>query len=147
MERAVKSREEMQVYVRELVADAHPHTDHATVWALSGDLGAGKTTFSQCVAEALGVEDVVTSPTFVIQKIYRLPEASAFDHLIHIDAYRLEGGGELVDLGWHNLLDEPTNIVLIEWPERVSDVIPDYAERFTFEHVNETTRRITTDHE
>src|ERR1700739_2778621 len=81
-----------------------PHEDRATVVTLSGDLGAGKTTFVQAAANALGIEENVTSPTFVIEKIYQLPKKSDVRHrffkrLVHVDAYRLEGPAELEKLG------------------------------------------------
>lgn len=106
---------------------------HATVVALSGELGAGKTTFTQEVAKVLGVEDHVVSPTFVIQKIYALKNQK-FEHLIHIDAYRLESAKELEHLGWHDIVANSSNLILIEWPERVAELIPAYAIRITLSH-------------
>jgi tRNA threonylcarbamoyladenosine biosynthesis protein TsaE len=96
----------------------------ATLVTLSGELGAGKTTFTQGVAKALGVLESVTSPTFVLEKIYELPEGNAFSKLVHIDAYRLEGGDELAALGFSELMYDPGNLVLLEWPERVADALP-----------------------
>lgn len=109
-----------------------PKRDLATVVTLSGVLGAGKTTFTQGVARALGVEEVVTSPTFVLEKIYKL-ENRKFSHLVHIDAYRLSGVHELEVLGWKELLADRGNLVLLEWPEMVEGAIPKDAIRITFE--------------
>ena len=95
----------------------------ATVVGLYGDLGAGKTTFTQSIAKALGVNDTVTSPTFVIEKIYEL-EGQEFTHLIHIDAYRIENSSELLHLGWKEIISDKNNLILIEWPERVADIMP-----------------------
>ncbi len=81
----------------------------AVVVGLHGDLGSGKTTFTQCVARELGVLETVTSPTFVIEKIYTLKN-QAFDHLIHIDAYRLEKSEELLRLGWTEISANPKNL-------------------------------------
>src|SRR3989338_3678065 len=76
----------------------------ATVVGLSGDLGSGKTSFVQGVANALGVSEHVTSPTFILERIYKLsvPKPSTYDlvpntfsHLVHIDAYRLDSASEL----------------------------------------------------
>ena len=100
--------------------------------ALSGDLGAGKTTFAQGVAQALGVQETVTSPTFVIEKIYKLENAK-WQRLIHIDAYRLKGAHELEVLGWKELVADTGNLILIEWPERVAEAIPEGATRISFE--------------
>src|ERR1700679_1259702 len=105
-----------------------PRADTATVVTLSGDLGTGKTTFTQAVAKALGVGEDVTSPTFVIEKIYQL-KGQKFDRLIHIDAYRLENEHELKVLGFEELLEDPKNLILLEWPERVAELIPADATR------------------
>lgn len=96
----------------------------ATVIGLKGELGAGKTTFMKGVARALSVPDTITSPTFVIEKVYELPDELPFDHLIHIDAYRIEESRELISLGWHEILSDPKNIIFVEWPERVEDIMP-----------------------
>jgi tRNA threonylcarbamoyladenosine biosynthesis protein TsaE len=113
----------------------------ATVVALSGDLGAGKTAFTKAVALILGVGENVTSPTFVIEKIYGLT-GQPFKHLIHIDAYRIEDARELLHLGWKEIIQDPGNLILIEWPERVSDVIPADAKKISFTFIDETTRKI-----
>ena len=106
----------------------------ATVVGLYGDLGAGKTTLTQMIAKSFGVSDTVTSPTFVIMKIYELKHlvdssqhlGKKFDHLVHIDAYRLESGEELLHLGWKEIISDPKNLILIEWPERVADIMPEH---------------------
>lgn len=100
-----------------------PSPNVATVVALSGDLGAGKTTFAQAIARALGVEETVTSPTFVIEKIYEL-EGKKWQHLIHIDAYRLKDPHELEVLGWNEIIADPSNLILIEWPENIATIMP-----------------------
>lgn len=102
--------------------------ESATVVALSGELGAGKTTFVQTVARALGVTETVASPTFVIQKSYPL-SGQKWKRLIHIDAYRLKGPEELEHLGWHDIARDKGALVLLEWPERVLPLIPESALR------------------
>ena len=94
----------------------------ATVIALHGDLGAGKTTFVQTLAHALGVGEPVTSPTFVICKEYTL--TGAWDVLVHIDAYRLDESAELARLGFAELCAQPRTLMCIEWAERVADILP-----------------------
>ena len=113
----------------------------AVVVALQGDLGAGKTTFSQEVGKILGVGENMHSPTFVIMKVYEI-DWKGFKNLIHIDAYRLEKDTELLHLGWEELMSEPENLILIEWPENVSSLIPTDAKRISFKHVDENTREI-----
>ena len=118
---------EAQNFARTLI----PKDATATLVTLSGELGAGKTAFTKALASALGVEETVTSPTFVLEKIYLLPEnlgnavseASAFKRLIHIDAYRLKSGEELSALGFDAVMRESGNLVMLEWPERVADVL------------------------
>lgn len=135
-------RDELSLVAHEVLAGIS-RASHAMVIALSGDLGAGKTTFTQEVAKVLGVEEHVVSPTFVIQKIYALKEQK-FDRLIHIDAYRLESARELEHLGWHDLCADPGNLILIEWPERVTELIPADAVRIALSHgEHEHERHIT----
>ncbi len=117
--------------------------DKATVVALRGNLGSGKTAFSQAVGEVLGVSEM-SSPTFVIEKIYPI-DYRGFKHLIHIDAYRLEKHTELLHLGWTEICKEPENLILIEWPDRVSEIIPKDAMMINFKFVDETTREINYD--
>lgn len=112
----------------------------ALITGLHGDLGAGKTTFMKSFAEALGVKDTVQSPTFVILKRFEINDLG-FNNLYHIDAYRLERGEDLLKLGWNEMVQNPTNIICIEWPERVEDILKDYL-RIDFEHQGETTRKI-----
>jgi len=118
----------------------------ALVAGLQGDLGSGKTAFTKEVASALGIADTVTSPTFVLERIYKIPPksplAGTFKHLIHIDAYRLEGGSELAHLGWNDIAKDPENLIFVEWPERVEDVLPEDMRTIRFTFIDETTREI-----
>ena len=105
----------------------------ATIVALQGDLGSGKTTFAQGFGKIVGVEENMPSPTFVIMKSYNI-DWNGFKKLIHIDAYRLEKEDELLHLGWDELIKDPENFILIEWPERVEGLIPKDAKRIHFKH-------------
>lgn len=116
----------------------------AAVVALSGDLGSGKTTFAQVIGKALGVTESIQSPTFVIEKIYDI-DFKNFRRLIHIDAYRLEKESELLHLGWEEITKEPENLILIEWPENVRDIIPKDAKTIRFRFVDENKREISYD--
>lgn len=119
------SIEETQKIADDFIKNISPKSDSATAVCLSGNLGAGKTAFTKCVAKTLEVEDTVTSPTFVIEKIYEL-QNQMYTHLIHIDAYRLESGEELLNLGWQRIVSDPKNLILIEWPEMVDGVMPEH---------------------
>ncbi|MDQ1519648.1 MAG: tRNA threonylcarbamoyladenosine biosynthesis protein TsaE [Actinomycetota bacterium] len=85
---------------------------------LAGDLGAGKTTFAQGVAAALGIDGPVTSPTFTIVHEYdgRIP-------LVHVDVYRLETLAELHDLGFEEIVDD-ARVTLVEWGDMVAQALP-----------------------
>lgn len=119
----------------------NPESEHATIWALAGDLGAGKTTLVQALARTLGVEEIVTSPTFILEKIYPLEE-QAYERLIHIDVYRFENPQELHQLNFDALIKDPKNLIVLEWPERVKTKLPSYTQWFDITIVNESTRRI-----
>jgi tRNA threonylcarbamoyladenosine biosynthesis protein TsaE len=119
------SLEETQKIAREFVNSLKANENGAVVVGLYGNLGSGKTSFTQGVAKAFGVEDTVVSPTFVIEKIYELTSQN-FSHLIHIDAYRIEKSEELLHLGFREIIKDKGNVIFIEWPERVMDIIPDH---------------------
>jgi tRNA threonylcarbamoyladenosine biosynthesis protein TsaE len=128
---------------RKFAGGIKPRPDRATVVGLYGDLGAGKTTFVQAAAKAFGVEENVVSPTFVIEKIYKLPAGKIFTHLIHIDAYRLNGGAELRSIGWERLVRERGNIIMVEWADRVEDIMPKDSIKISLKHVDENKREIS----
>ena len=96
---------------------------HATIIALRGDLGAGKTTFTQALAKELGITESVQSPTYVLMKSYPI-SFGHFTKFIHIDAYRLDSPEEFSALKPEEFLSNPQNLVVIEWPERVEGVLP-----------------------
>ena len=130
----------------------------AVVVGLSGDLGTGKTTFTQFVAKSLGVKTKVNSPTFVIIKRYTLtPPLSRkgegapspfrrrrgmrFKNLFHIDAYRLKNEKELLHLGWEEIISNPENIIFIEWPELVAKAMPKKHHKISIKHIKEGHRK------
>ncbi|MEK9184690.1 MAG: tRNA (adenosine(37)-N6)-threonylcarbamoyltransferase complex ATPase subunit type 1 TsaE [Patescibacteria group bacterium] len=113
----------------------------ATIVGLYGDLGSGKTTFVKALAKAYGITEHITSPTFVIMKSYNLIPNS-YNLLIHIDAYRLKSGEELITLGWEKIISNPQNLICIEWPENVAYIIPKDHIVMKFTFVDENTREI-----
>ena len=138
----VRDSDGMAAEAARFVARLSPRADGATVVALSGDLGAGKTAFVKGAATALGVREHVTSPTFVIMKIYDL-QRQAFRRLVHIDAYRLKGAHHLKVLGWDELLRDPQNLICLEWPEQAEGAIPASAIRITLRYSGEHERAIS----
>ncbi len=121
--RILETLEALEAEARSFAAELMPHTEHATLVTLSGDLGAGKTTFTQSVAREFGVSEHVTSPTFVLAKSYTLP-GGAFKKLVHIDAYRLTEGKDLIPLAFDEVMSDVDTLVLLEWPEIVTDALP-----------------------
>lgn len=113
----------------------------ATTVGLYGELGSGKTTFMKYLAKAFGVDEIIQSPTFVIEKIYEL-ENKNFQHLIHIDAYRLEKAEEMLNLGWSEIIADPKNLICVEWPEKIAEIMPEHI-MVKFEHDSEIQRKIS----
>ena len=116
--------------------------DKAVIVGLFGDLGSGKTAFTQEIGKLLQVREVITSPTFVIEKIYQLDGKNNFKNLIHIDAYRLDSGKELTSLGFKEISEDSNNLILIEWPERVADILPPDLVKINFKFISENEREI-----
>ncbi|MBU0722945.1 tRNA (adenosine(37)-N6)-threonylcarbamoyltransferase complex ATPase subunit type 1 TsaE [Patescibacteria group bacterium] len=130
---------------KQLVFDCEKiESGRAVVLALQGELGAGKTTLTQHIAKVFGIKKNITSPTFVIEKIYNIPKQtqSKFSKLVHIDAYRLQNKAELNTLGWGESLDNSTNIIVIEWSENISTALPQNTIWVTLKHIDEKLRNI-----
>lgn len=141
---SIKSLNELQEFAHSFLDKHKTHESKATVFLLSGNLGSGKTAFVKAVALELGVKEEVTSPTFVILKSYKLT-ANSYKLLYHIDAYRLKNAEELIRLRFNDLLNNPKNIIFIEWPENVEGAIPTGAVVLKFNFIDETTREISFD--
>lgn len=118
----------------------------ARVVAFSGTLGVGKTTLTQEIAKQLGIKENVISPTFVIMKIYYVDKKSKyylkFKRFIHIDAYRLTSGDELLKIGWEEIISDKDNLVIIEWPENVKEYLDQDTYWVKLGHIDEETRSI-----
>lgn len=111
------------------------HLFSGCVITLSGDLGAGKTTFTQGLGQGLGITKLISSPTFTIMKSYH----GSLD-LIHIDAYRLEGLHQ--DLGLDELIGSE-GVCVIEWPEQIADLIPSEHLAITIKRLSEDKRELS----
>lgn len=103
-----------------LAAAMAGHIQPGTVLCLEGNLGAGKTLFVQSLARALGVKGEVTSPTFNLMNIYEgtMP-------IYHFDLYRLETEAELDEIGFYEYVEEPEGLVVIEWPDKFPENLPE----------------------
>lgn len=116
---------------------AGPH-----ILCLYGDLGSGKTTFTQGFAKGLGITSRLLSPTFIIVRRYDIPLSEHF--LYHIDLYRLKNVREMEELGLPEIFADPAAVVVIEWAERLGDLLPEHRVDIRFEVRDDGRHRITT---
>ena len=143
MKKIIKNIEEMKLFSEQIAKNLSSNKKkEATILLLEGNLGSGKTTFARFFIASFGIKQPVTSPTFVIEKIYKLPQKSKFKNIIHIDAYRLEKGEDLIELDWEKNILNPHNIILIEWPEVVSSFLPKDSKLIKFKFLNENKREV-----
>jgi len=123
------------------------------VLALVGNLGSGKTTFTQGISCALGISQRVVSPTFVLMRSYNIgsdPKLGSdpysvprFKTLYHFDLYRLSNIQEIKELGIEEIWEDPNNLVVIEWAEKVREILPKNTVWLEFRYIDEETREIT----
>ena len=107
--------------------------NRALVISLEGDLGAGKTTFTQGFGKFLGVKERIQSPTFVILKIYKINKKSNFKNFIHVDAHRLKSK-DFEAIGWKDFVKNKNNIILVEWGNKIKNILPKNSLRIIFKH-------------
>lgn len=117
----VKTPADFASIIEEIVT---PDSKSPLIITLVGDLGAGKTTFTQQLAIYLGITEPVTSPTFGIMKSYEIENNPVFDELVHMDTYRIEDISEAKPLRIEELLHRPKTLICIEWPERIAEIVP-----------------------
>lgn len=137
----ITTLDSLRFVVAEVLVELKKTESPALVLALHGDLGAGKTTFVQHLAKALGVAEIVTSPTFVIAKNYATTDR-VFTNLLHIDAYRIESDEELVTLDLPKAWQTPGTLTCIEWPTNVKALLPEDAISLSF-HLSKDHRSLT----
>ncbi|MEA1937276.1 MAG: tRNA (adenosine(37)-N6)-threonylcarbamoyltransferase complex ATPase subunit type 1 TsaE [Patescibacteria group bacterium] len=128
--------------------------DKNLVICLEGNLGGGKTTFAQGLAEGLGIKETVNSPTFLIMKKYSVSGARLRSigaefrkraqkyTLYHFDCYRISDCQEILDLGFEEIISGKNNIIAIEWSEKIRKILPKERINIKFKFVNEKTRKI-----
>ena len=127
----------------ELAAQLVHKVKNGQILALSGDLGTGKTHFVKGLALGLGIKQTINSPTFVVLKKYPLPKPHGqIKYLIHLDCYRLNSAEELLDLGWDEFINDPTNLVVVEWAEKIKSALPTKARWIKFKSLSENKRQI-----
>ena len=116
-------REQLGDFAKRMLELVPAAREQATLITLEGDLGAGKTTFAQALGKELGVEDVMQSPTYVLMKSYPI-NYKTFTKLVHIDAYRLNNPQEFNTLKPEEFLNDPKNLVVLEWPQKAGHTLP-----------------------
>ena len=116
----------------------------ATVIALSGELGAGKTTFVQGFFQGAGIKRRALSPTFVLMRRYKLAAGERFSHILHIDAYRLKGVQQLAPLAFDAMIADPRNLLFIEWGEQIKSALPKTTQWLQFHHGKKENERTIT---
>lgn len=152
MEIFTQSPEETKKFARKLGANLvkYRHKNAALVIALNGNLGSGKTTLVQGLANWLKVKGRVISPTFILMRRYALnnlimkKSTVSLVNLYHLDFYRLEENIdiEIDNLGLAEILKNPKNIVVIEWAERIGKFLPKESTQITLENLGGNTRKI-----
>ena len=132
MEIKIQSIDTIREAAREFIEKMGDHK----VFAFYGKMGAGKTTFVKAICEELGVNDVITSPTFAIVNEYEAHDQSIF----HFDFYRIKRLEEVYDMGYEDYFYSG-GLCFIEWPELIEDLLPEDAVKVTIS-VNDNDERI-----
>ena len=125
--------------------------EEARVMSLEGELGGGKTTFVKGFARGLGIEEMIKSPTFVIMKKYKLTTSNKqqttkscnLRYFYHVDCYRIENPKEISNLTWKEIVENPQNIIAVEWGEKIKEILPEKYFQIAFEFINKNTRKLT----
>jgi tRNA threonylcarbamoyladenosine biosynthesis protein TsaE len=126
-----------QIY--EVATTVAQQTKKQAVLALHGEMGAGKTTFTQALCTALGVEDAVSSPTYSIINQYKTNQGQT---IYHMDLYRLKDEEEAVNAGVEDCLYSG-NICIVEWPEILPQLLPQNTLHITIAYVDSNTRKLS----
>lgn len=140
MEIRINSLEQIGDAAREFIANM----GERRVFAFYGKMGAGKTTFIKAICEALGVDDVITSPTFAIVNEYTSSSSLLAPHssIFHFDFYRIKKLEEVYDMGYEDYFYSGC-LCLIEWPELIEEVLPEDAVKVSIDVDDDNCRTIT----
>lgn len=111
--------------------------------ALAGNLGAGKTVFVKALAKAMGINDNITSPTFVLMKVYGA-NFGKIKKLVHVDCYRLDHAEDLQDIGLGDYLEDDSNVAVVEWADKIKN-LPDNTIHISIKNLGQEKRKITID--
>lgn len=137
MEILLTTTSETQKLAEELSKQLKPND----VVALYGDLGSGKTTFTQFLVTALQFSDRVQSPTFILMREYRHSAHPTIKRVFHIDLYRLKTNLDANSIDLDELFARPDAITVIEWPELIKHTLPPHTLSINFDYIDEHTRK------
>lgn len=132
-----KNDKETKNFGKEFAKDLNP----GETLLLYGDLGAGKTTFVQGLAEGLEISERILSPTFILQRTHAT-NFNGIKNLNHIDLYRLEGKQAIESLGLFEIIREEDEVTIIEWADRLDDYKPTKGYELRFKYIDENQREI-----
>lgn len=149
MEIITKSEKETQEFAKNFAQSL----SFGDIVALKGNLGSGKTAFVKGLAKGLRIKDIITSPTFVFAKEYPIKKCQNLNvkcqkygarnsFLIHIDCYRVKNEKDAEAIGLIDYLRQKDNIIAIEWPENISQILPKNIIRINFENLGKNSRQI-----
>lgn len=133
-----KSREETLAKAKEEAAKM----TGGEVLFLQGELGSGKTTFTQGLAKGFGIKKRIISPTFILMRVYKIDNQNQIKYLYHVDLYRIKYPSEIEDLGLYEIIGKPENIVAIEWPEKLKKDLEGRIYKYKFTYLGENKRKI-----
>ena len=138
MEIRISNLDNIRTAAREFIENM----GEARVFAFYGKMGAGKTTFVTAICEELGVEDVITSPTFAIINEYTTSDVRHPSTIYHFDFYRIKKLDEVYDMGYEDYFYSGA-LCFIEWPELIEDILPDDAVRVSITEQKDGSRTVS----
>lgn len=113
------------------------------IYSLVGDLGSGKTCFAKGFARGLGIDRTVQSPSFILLKVYDVKNNKKMKYFCHVDVYRLNSSKEILEVGLKEYLGKENTITLIEWADKIKDVLQRHATiNINFEWLDKNKRKI-----
>ena len=133
MERICNNLQETKEFAEEIANSIFP----PFVITLNGDLGAGKTAFTKFFAKAIGINSVVTSPTFTLMNEY---DEGKYP-LYHFDMYRIEDSSEIEELGLNDYINTKKGVVIVEWPQAIQSILPKIGYDIEIIKLDETSRK------
>jgi tRNA threonylcarbamoyladenosine biosynthesis protein TsaE len=130
------SEQETEEFAAKIASELKP----GTVIALHGNLGAGKTVFSRGFARGLKITEPVSSPTYTIIQEYALDDGGWF---FHLDLYRIDNSASALAFGVDEYLEDPNAYIIVEWPERIEDILPPDTLHISIEHAGDSERQFS----